>query len=113
MNNRISRLLQVLKTIVTFDCGAAMVEYLLVVSLISLGATAGEQRLALGINNAYSTITTTISRTLAPHLSSGSGSTGNTGNTGDGNGNNGNGNNGNGNGSGNGGVGNGNGKGNK
>ncbi len=90
-----------------------MVEYLLVVSLISLGATAGEQRLALGINNAYSTITTTISRTLAPHLSSGSGSTGNTGNTGDGNGNNGNGNNGNGNGSGNGGVGNGNGKGNK
>src|ERR1700730_5505513 len=90
--------------------GQDLVEYALLIIMVSLLAVAAMKNLASGISNAYGRAATQLNTATG---GGGGNNGGNNGNNGGNNGNNGNGNNGNGNGKGNGnGNGNGNGKGN-
>jgi len=44
--------------------GQDLVEYALVVAMISLGAVAGMDKVAVGINDAYTTISTTFGQAI-------------------------------------------------
>jgi Flp pilus assembly pilin Flp len=99
------RLYTYLRALLKREDGQDLIEYALVVALLSLGATAGMHSVASRIGSTYSSLGTSI----GTYISNGNSGNGNNGNC-NGNGNNGNGNNGNGNnGNGNGNNGNGNG----
>ena len=60
MNSLISNLWFHLRNVVVREEGQDLVEYALVVALIAFGAIAGMTQLAQGINNAFSSIATTL-----------------------------------------------------
>jgi pilus assembly protein Flp/PilA len=64
VNNLILKLLIKFKDLAQRDEGQDLVEYALVVALIAFGATAGMGALAGGINNAFNTISTTLSTSI-------------------------------------------------
>ena len=49
-----------LRRLITLDHGQDMVEYVLVVALVALGATASMKVLATGISTAFMTLSTTL-----------------------------------------------------
>jgi pilus assembly protein Flp/PilA len=49
-----------LRRLITHDHGQDMVEYVLVVALVALGATASMKILATGISSAFMTLSTTL-----------------------------------------------------
>ena len=64
MNNLFLKLVIKLQNLAKHDEGQDLVEYALVVALIAFGATAGMGALAGGINNAFNTISTTLSTSI-------------------------------------------------
>jgi pilus assembly protein Flp/PilA len=60
MNNMLLKLHLKLQDLLSRDEGQDMVEYALIVCLISLGCTATSQFLAQGLSKAYSNISTTL-----------------------------------------------------
>ena len=64
MDNLILKLLIKFKDLAQRDEGQDLVEYALVVALIAFGATAGMGALAGGINNAFNTISTTLTTSI-------------------------------------------------
>jgi pilus assembly protein Flp/PilA len=53
-----------LKCLITQEVGQDLVEYALVIALIAFGATAGMNRLAKGVNTAFSIISSTLAADL-------------------------------------------------
>ncbi len=64
MNNLLLKLYVKLQDLKDREEGQDLVEYALVVALIAFGAVAGMNALAGGINNAFNTISTTLSSTI-------------------------------------------------
>ena len=60
MNNMLLKLQVRLQELLSGEEGQDMVEYALIVCLISLGCTATSQFLAQGLSSAYSNISTTL-----------------------------------------------------
>ena len=64
MNNLLDQLYLKLQALRDQEEGQDLVEYALVVALIAFGATAGMGALAGGINQAFNTISTTLSTSI-------------------------------------------------
>lgn len=64
MNNLLVKLYVTLQDLARREEGQDLVEYALVVALIAFGATAGMGALAGGINNAFNTISNTLSSAI-------------------------------------------------
>jgi pilus assembly protein Flp/PilA len=64
MNTMLLKMYVKFQDLMSRDEGQDLVEYALVVALIALGAVAGMSALAKGINNAFTTISTTLSNSL-------------------------------------------------
>jgi pilus assembly protein Flp/PilA len=64
MNNMLLKFYIKLQNLASREEGQDLVEYALVVALIAFGATAGMGALAKGINNAFDTISTTLSTSI-------------------------------------------------
>jgi pilus assembly protein Flp/PilA len=60
MNDLMIKLYVTIKSVMEREEGQDLVEYALVVALIAFGAITGMSQLAKGINNAFSTIATTL-----------------------------------------------------
>lgn len=68
MNNFLHQLYVKFQALKNQEEGQDLVEYALVVALIAFGATAGMSALAGGINNAFNTISTTLSSSITTIL---------------------------------------------
>ena len=68
MNNLLIKLFVKFQDLANREEGQDLVEYALVVALIAFGATAGMGALATGINNAFNTISTTLSTSITTIL---------------------------------------------
>lgn len=64
MNNLLLKYYIKLQNLASREEGQDLVEYALVVALIAFGATAGMGALAKGINNAFNTISNTLSSSI-------------------------------------------------
>ncbi|MFY9856010.1 MAG: Flp family type IVb pilin [Terracidiphilus sp.] len=64
MNTMLLKLYVKFQDLMSREEGQDLVEYALVVALIALGAVAGMGVLAKGINNAFTTISTTLATSL-------------------------------------------------
>ena len=64
MNNLLLKLYVKFQNLASREEGQDLVEYALVVALIAFGATAGMSALAGGINNAFKTISNTLSSSI-------------------------------------------------
>jgi pilus assembly protein Flp/PilA len=64
MRKLLFRCLVSLHSLRTDENGQDLVEYALVVALVAFGATAALQQLGLGLNTAFSTISSTLSSSL-------------------------------------------------
>ena len=63
--NRLSlELLVKMQSLLVSEDGQDLVEYALVVALVAFGATAALQQLGVGLNNAFSSISSTLSSSL-------------------------------------------------
>jgi len=60
MNNLMMKMYLVAKSLIAREEGQDLVEYALVVALIAFGAITGMGYLAKGLNNAFSTISSTL-----------------------------------------------------
>jgi pilus assembly protein Flp/PilA len=60
MNNLMMKMYLVAKSLIEREEGQDLVEYALVVALIAFGAITGMGYLAKGLNNAFSTISSTL-----------------------------------------------------
>jgi len=64
MNNMLLKLYVKFQDLMSREEGQDLVEYALVVALIAFGAVTGMQKLASGINTAFSSISTTLSNDI-------------------------------------------------
>jgi len=64
MNTMLLKLLVKFQDLMSREEGQDLVEYALVVALVAFGATAGMKILASGLNNAFTTISSTLSSSL-------------------------------------------------
>jgi pilus assembly protein Flp/PilA len=64
MNDMLLRLYVMFQDLKNREDGQDLVEYALTLALIALGAIAGMQTLASGLNNAFTTISTTLANDL-------------------------------------------------
>jgi pilus assembly protein Flp/PilA len=60
----IANCLRLIRSLVVQETGQDLVEYALVVALVALGATAALQSVGSGLNNAFSSISSTLSSSL-------------------------------------------------
>jgi pilus assembly protein Flp/PilA len=65
MNNLMLKLFVKMQTLVIREEGQDLVEYALVVALVSFGATAALKTLGTGLNTAFSNISSTLASSLA------------------------------------------------
>jgi pilus assembly protein Flp/PilA len=65
MNTMLLKLYVKLQDLMSREEGQDLVEYALVVALVALGATAAVKTLGTGIGTAFTTISTTLSSSLA------------------------------------------------
>jgi pilus assembly protein Flp/PilA len=65
MNNTMLKLYIMIQNLISQDEGQDLVEYALIVALLSLAAVAGMKGLATGINGAFTNITSTLNTATA------------------------------------------------
>jgi pilus assembly protein Flp/PilA len=65
MNNLVLNLFVRLQSLMVREDGQDLVEYALVVALVAFGATAALQQVGVGLNNAFSNISSTLASSLA------------------------------------------------
>ena len=65
MNNMILKLYVRMQVLAAREEGQDLVEYALVVALVAFGATAALQQVGTGLNTAFSSISSTLSSSLA------------------------------------------------
>lgn len=76
MTDRFARLFSLFRSLARSQDGSATIEFLLLVTLIALGSTAGTRNVALSLNNAYSNLATKLTTATSSSDSGGSGSPG-------------------------------------
>lgn len=76
MKNQLAKLWRWVGRLEACECGGAMVEFVLVLTLLGLGATAGAKNFARSVDNAYGAIATDFSTALAGGAAGGGGGQG-------------------------------------